>query len=139
MRSPCTHRTRAAGLLVLALGLAACSSPTPNRPQDAAPGGESGGGSAETPAAPSSSGSFRTDPISGGPEVWDELYGTAPPDEGYPPKRFEAPTQESPYPGPDGDPGDADEETSGTAAAPAEGAPPVGSASPTAAPTKSGG
>ena len=135
MRSPCTHRTRAAGLLVLALGLAACSSPTPNRPLDAAPGGESGSGSAETPAAPSSSGSFRTDPISGGPEVWDELYGTAPADEGYPPKRFESPTLESPYPGPDGDADDTADDTADDGSGAGDDAAPAV----TAEPTKSGG
>lgn len=133
MPSPCTHRTRAAGLLVLALGLAACSSPTPNRPLDSDPLIRDAAG---TPAAPSSSGgSFRTDPISGGPEVWDELYGTAPPDEGYPPMRFEHPTKVSPYPAPDGDAGDEDGDAS-DAAATSDG---DASATPTATPTQSGG
>jgi len=131
MRSPCTHRARAAGLLVLALGLAACSSPTPNRPLDGDPIG-GGDAAAGTPAAPSSSSGFRTDPISGGPDVWDEIYGTAPPDQGYPAPILEAPLDESPYPGPDGE---ADGAADGEGAAGTATSTPT----PTAAPTKSGG
>lgn len=131
MCSPSTHRARAAGLLVLALGLAACSSPTPNRPLDSDPIG-GGDAAAGTPAAPSSNSGFRTDPISGGPEVWDEIYGTAPPDQGYPAPILESPTDESPYPGPDGESNGAavDEGAEGAA---------TSSANATAAPTKSGG
>lgn len=134
-----THRpARAAGVLCLSLGLAACSSPTPSRPQDNAPAAV-GGDTSATPAAPSSNGSFRTDPISGGPEVWKDLYGpesTVDPDAPYPPPAPTLPS-DSPYPGPDG----AKDDAAAPPADAATSAPGAGGAAakPTAAPTKSGG
>lgn len=130
MRSSTTHRAPAAGLLLLALTLTACSSPTPSRPQDNVTPA-AGDASSDNSGAPSSgSGSgFRTDPISGGEAVWNEMYGTeAPPETLSPDQPYPRPTDEprlddSPYPGPGTDTGDADD----------------AEATPTAVPTTSGG
>ncbi|MEO8083823.1 MAG: hypothetical protein ABI780_08380 [Ardenticatenales bacterium] len=132
MRSPTYRPALAAGVLFLSLGLAACSSPTPSRPQDNAPAGVGGDGASGTPAAPSSSSGFHTDPISGGPEVWKDLYppeSTVDPDAPYPPP-LPTPANGA-YPAPDGS-GDG-------AAEPSSGATTNGATEPTAAPTKSGG
>lgn len=99
MRSPTSRRAPVAGAILLALGLTACSSPTPNRPLDRAPAGTSDGA-----AAPASGSGYRNDPISGGPEVWDDLYGTATedPNAPYPPPPFAAEPTDSAYPPPRG-------------------------------------
>lgn len=125
MRSPTTHRAPAAGLLLLALTLTACSSPTPSRPQDRTTPA-AGDASSDTSNAPAAGSGFRTDPISGGEAVWDEMYGTeAPPESESPDQPYPRPSEEpliddSPYPGPGTATGD-DEPT------------------PTAVATKSGG
>lgn len=132
MASPTSRRYTVAGALLLSLGLAACSSPTPNRPQDRAPDGAS-----ESGGAPSSGSGFRSDPISGGPEVWDDLYGSATddPNAPYPPPAFVAEPTEGAYPPPRGGDAGAGDAPTGTEAAPADGDATAAPSEPTAAPT----
>ena len=132
MRSPMSRRAPLTGALLLALGLTACSSPTPNRPLDRAPAGTSDGA-----AAPASSGGYRNDPISGGPEVWDDLYGvpTEDPNAPYPPPPFAAEPTDSAYPPPRGGDAPAPSDAAG-GEGDADGAGGAGSGDATAAPAE---